>query len=233
MLVDKTQQLVNLCQKRKNLQTSATNLKEFKSRQKQIADAVTAIKPLVEALKAFRQRGITDFDVKQTADALIKIVVEAEAKFKENPEWINQNFNGNNLKLRRESLKTTLEQQLGDAWKRYLIQQNIPKPSHETLNLLSRIDTFRKTVQQFRILEGELNKVVFPKNNAEFEIYEQKIEELKLYWNSLSSDDIPQSVLELLKAAANQGASLNLLTPEVMNWINQHGISDALKIRFT
>ncbi|ALF54915.1 hypothetical protein ACX27_22145 [Nostoc piscinale CENA21] len=152
--------------------------------------------------------------------------------YKKNSDWIldNKNFKGSFLKSNIDSLKTTLEQQLSEAWKSYRDQQ-MPSTKNEILNLLAKVEAFKHTVLQIQIIDGEIKNVTYPKNNAEFAIYERKIEQLKYYWNTLSSDEVPEAVLHFLRAAANQGAPLNLLTPEVQDWINQHGISDSLKIR--
>lgn len=107
----------------------------------------------------------------------------------------------------------------------------MPSTNSEILNLLARIEAFKNTVRQIQIIDGEIKNVTYPKDNADFIEYESKIKQLKHAWDSLSSDEVPEAVLNFLRAAANQGAPLNLLTSEVQDWINQHGISDSLKIR--
>ncbi|BAY89820.1 MULTISPECIES: hypothetical protein [unclassified Tolypothrix] len=232
MLLEKSQELIELSQRKKSLQNFAANLQIIQTRQKQITDAVVTIQPLVEALKAFRQRGINNIDLTHKAESVLNFILNAEDNLQKNSDWIldNKNFKGSFLKSNIDSLKTTLEQQLSEAWKSYRDQQ-MPSTKNEILNLLAKVEAFKHTVLQIQIIDGEIKNVTYPKNNAEFAIYERKIEQLKYYWNTLSSDEVPEAVLHFLRAAANQGASLNLLTPEVQDWINQHGISDSLKIR--
>ncbi|HYX18643.1 MAG TPA: hypothetical protein VE944_30610 [Nostoc sp.] len=232
MLLEKSQELIELSQRKKSLQSSAANLQIIQTRQKQITDALASIHPLVEALKAFRQRGINNIDLTQKADSILSFVINAEENLQNNSDWIldNKNFKGNILKSNVENLKTTLEQQLSEAWKSYRDQQ-MPSTNNEILNLLAKVEAFKQTVLQIQIIDREIKNVIYPKNNADFVVYEHKIEQLKYHWNSLSSDEVPQAVLHFLRAAANQGAPLNFLTSEVQDWINQHGISDSLKIR--
>jgi hypothetical protein len=40
-------------------------------------------------------------------------------------------------------------------------------------------------------------------------------------------------VLRFLRVAANEGATLGLLTPEVKDWLAKHGLIDSLRIRLT
>jgi hypothetical protein len=232
MLLEKSQELIELSKRRKSLQSFAANLQTIQTRQKQITDALATIQPLFEALKAFRQRGINNIDLTQNVEYILSFVINAEENLQKNSDWIldNKNFKGNFLKSNVDSLKTTLEQQLTQAWKSYRDQQ-MPSTNNEILNLLAKVEAFKNTVRDIQIIDREIKNVIYPKNNAEFAVYERKIEQLKYYWNSLSSDEVPEAVLHFLRAAANQGAPLNLLTPEVQDWINQHGISDSLKIR--
>ncbi|PHM10110.1 hypothetical protein [Nostoc sp. 'Peltigera malacea cyanobiont' DB3992] len=234
MLLEKSQELVELSQRRKSLQNFVGNLKTIQTRQKQIADALATIQPLVEALKAFRQRGINNIDLTHKAESILSFVMNAEENLQNNSEWIldNKNFKGNILKSHIENLKATLEQQLSEVWKSYRDQQ-MPSTNNEILNLLAKVEAFKQTVLQIQIIDKKIKNVIYPKNNADFTICEREIEQLKYYWNSLSSDEVPEAVLHFLRAAANQGAPLNLLTSEVQDWINQHGISDSLKIRLT
>ncbi len=155
MLLEKSQQLIDLSQKKIDLQHYANNLQAFQSRQKQISDAVAAIQPLIEAVRAFRQKGIADFDLTQKADNILTFIVNTEENFRQNRDWIldNTNFNGNIFKSGIERLKKTLEQQLCQAWQRYLVQ-NMPSTNNEMLALLARLEAFKQTVQQIRILDG-------------------------------------------------------------------------------
>lgn len=67
MLVEKSTQLIELSQKKINLQRYATNLQGFQSRQQQIEQAVAGTLPLVQCLRAFHQKGITNFALAQKA----------------------------------------------------------------------------------------------------------------------------------------------------------------------
>jgi len=232
MLLEKTQELVELSKRKQDLQIFLDSRKIIQDRKKKIDQSVANILPMVETFKTFRQRGIVGIDVTKKIDHILSLILSIEQKLTENHEWIfePENTELNNLKSHVETLKTTLEQQLSKVWKSYRDQQ-MPSTNSEILNLLAKVEAFRPTVLQIQIIDREIKNVTYPKNNAEFATYEHKIEQLKLHWNSLSSDEVPADVLNFLRAAANQGAPLNLWTPEVKDWINQHSIADSLKIR--
>jgi hypothetical protein len=234
MLLEKSRELVELSQRKKSLQNFANNFQAIQTRKKQIDDAVAVIQPFVEALKAFRQRGINNIDLTHKAESILSFVISAEDNLQKNPDWIleNKNFKGSFLKSNIDNLKTTVEQQLSEAWKSYRDRQ-MPSTNNEILNVLAKVEAFKSTVLQIQITDRDIKNVVYPKTNAEFEILERKIEQLKYLWNSLSSDEVPEAVLSFLRLAANQGAPLSLLTPEVQDWINKHNITASLRIRLT
>ncbi|OKH55507.1 hypothetical protein NIES2101_03715 [Calothrix sp. HK-06] len=233
MLIEKSKQLIQLSQDKLNQEKIAKNLQVFQSRQKQITEAVATTQTIVEALQGFRNRGIMITGGLQKVNDLLSIVVNAEAEFQKNPEWIigDDKFKGNELKSNVAALKSIIEQQLSRAWKNYLEEKKIPNANSEMLTVLEKVKGFKFTIQQIRSLDEDIKEIKFPKNNVDFEKYERKIEQLKQCWGNLNSDDVPLGVLELLKAAANQGASLELLTDEVKDWIKKYNISDSLKIR--
>ncbi len=235
MLLEKSQQLSELSQKRINLQRYASNLQGFQSRQEQIDRAVKSILPLVQSLRAFRQRGITNVDLSQKADNLLKFIANVEAKFQEYPEWIidNENFNKNNFDSKVKDLQTALGKQLSEAWLVYR-SQKMPTTHNEILNLLDRVSAFKPTVQRIRKLDWEIQQLnSIPQSSEDFERVDRLIEQLKQCWERLNSDEVPEAVLRFLRVAANEGATRGLLTPEVEDWLTKHRLIDSLRIRLT
>ncbi len=232
MLIKKSQQLIQLSQQKIKLEQDATKLEGFQTRQQQISQAVAAIEQLIGTLRTFRQKGIANFDLSQKAKNLLDYVAVIEVNFQENSDWIlnPKNFKGNILKSSVETLTNLLKQELIQAWKNYLLRQ-IPSTNQEILNLLGRVEEFKITVQKVRNINALIPREEFPKNNEEFENIERLIGQLQESWDSLSSEKVPDSVLQFLRAATNQGASLHLLTPEVKEWVHKHGIADSLRIR--
>jgi prefoldin subunit 5 len=235
MLIEKSKQLIKLSQKKSDIQKYATNLQGFQARQTQIEQAIASTIPLVEILRAFRQREILNFDLTQKANILLAFIADAELKFREEPEWIidNKNFGKNSFNLKLEQLQNALREQLSQAWRTYR-SQKMPSTNNEILNLLERVTAFRPTVQRIKNLDLQIQQVtLFPQSSEEFIRIEQLIEQLKQCWDSLNADEVPETVLRFLRVAANQGASLSLLTPEVKDWLTQHGLIDSLRVRLT
>ncbi|MDI9641477.1 hypothetical protein QM565_37965 [Geitlerinema splendidum] len=110
----------------------------------------------------------------------------------------------------------------------------MPSTNNEMLNLLAEVEAFETTVQRIKRLDLQIQQVEFPNSSEDFERVDQLIDLLRQSWNSLSSDDeVPEAVLSFLKAAANRGAPIDLLTPDVKDWLTRHGIAGSLRIRLT
>ncbi|MBS3029673.1 MAG: hypothetical protein HCA25_22155 [Dolichospermum sp. DET50] len=232
MLIEKSQELIELSQRKVSLKNYADNLQGFQSREEQINNFITEIQTIMQAVKAFREKGISNITVDKKLDDLLNFIIHAENDFRENPDWIidNKHFDAKIFKKGIDNITQTLKQQLSTDWQIYL-SQNMPSTNQEMLNLLSKVQAFSHHVQRIRNLDQEIKRVNYPKNIHQLELTQMQITELKQCWESLSSDDVPEAVLNLLRAAANQGASLNLLTPEVLDWVNTYGMADSLKIR--
>jgi len=235
MLLQNSHQLSELSQKRINLQKYAKNLEGFLSRQQQIEQAVTGTIPLVQSLRAFRQREIVNFDLTQKADSLLKFIANVEAKFQEDPEWIidNENFNNKIFTPAVNQLQKALREQLSHAWGLYRTEK-MPIANQEVLNVLDKVSAFKPTIQRIRHLDLQIQESnSIPQSSEDFEKVDRLIEQLKQCWDKLDADEVPEAVLDFLKIAANEGATLSLLTPEVKDWLTKHGLIDALRIRLT
>jgi len=235
MLVEKSTQLIELSQKKINLQRYATNLQGFQSRQQQIEQAVAGTLPLVQCLRAFHQKGITNFHLTQKAEILLTFIANVEAEFKKNPEWIipNENFNKKNFTSRIEQLQNSLKEQLNQSWLVYR-SQKMPSTNNEILNLLDKVSAFKPTVQSIRNLDVQIRESnSIPQSSEDFDKVDRLIEQLKQCWDRLDADEVPEAVLNFLRVAANEGATRSLLTPEVEDWLTKHNLIDCLRIRLT
>ncbi len=236
MILQKSTQLIKLSQYKINLQKDAENLQGFQSRQQQIEQAVAETLPLVQSLRAFRQKGITNFHLTQKAEILLTFIANVEAEFKKYPKWIippNENFNKKNFTSRIEQLQNSLREQLNQSWWLYR-NQNKPSTDNEILNLLDKVSAFKPTVQRIRSLDWHIQESnSIPESSEDFERVDRLIEQLKQCWDGLNADEVPEAVRSFLKEAANEGATLGLLTPEVKDWLAKHGLIDSLRIRLT
>ncbi|NJO52700.1 MAG: hypothetical protein HC840_28570 [Leptolyngbyaceae cyanobacterium RM2_2_4] len=224
MLIDDCIQLSRASQNASDLKKYAADLNKFRDRQGKIEPLVQELSPLVTALRTFRERGLANFDCGQKSDELLREVTTTLAEFQKNRGWLIEQFKSTKLKNKVSALKSELEGYLKQAWGNYK-RQRIPNTNDELLGLLAKIETFKPTVQSIQRLLNQLKAVDFPKDAQQFEKIDQEIDDLSTAWKSLKSNEVPEAVLNFLRSAATHGATIDLLTPEVQNWLNEHGIS--------
>lgn len=224
MLVDDCQQLNQVASHVSSLRKNSTALKNFRERQVKIESLVNELHPLVIALRVFRERDLADFDCSQKANTLLLEIANTLDNFQKDRSWLIEEFNNNILRNKVSTLKSDLEGHLNQAWIVYKRQKS-PNINDELLSLLARIETFKPTVLTVQKILNQLRAIDFPKDTQQFDQIDQAIDALSNAWNSLKSDEVPETALNFLRAAATNGASIELLTSEVKNWLNEHGIS--------
>ena len=233
MLLEDCTKLTGLSKEVTTLRMYAKDLKDFRTRQEQIRQALNEIKPLVFALRAFRERGIVDIETDQKTSQLLTEVAAIAAGFQADRGWlIGQQFNLRSFQAKVKSLKDDLNEQLKRAWTAYCAQ-HLRGTNEELLGILVKIDTFRDAVQRIQTLTKQLRGIEFPRDNEHFSQIDVKIAQLSQAWNSLRSDEVPEDVVQFLKAAAIGGASIDRLTPEVMSWLVDREIVNSFCVRLT
>lgn len=234
MLIEKSEKLYQKAQEKIKLQTYAEQLEGFQTRKNEIQEAVAKLSSLMESLRPFRDRALINLETTQKIDHFLQFIIQTETNFQNDPEWIldNKNFKGRQLNLGINKLVNFYEKELSEAWQYYL-NKNVPTTNSDFLSLLGQVPNFKQTVQRIEQLKQNIPKDHYPKNEKEFTNVEEVIQSLQNVWETLSAEEVPDSVLKFLRATANQGASLDLLTPEVQAWIEEYGISDSLRIRLT
>jgi len=232
MLLEDCQKLSRQTQDVVALRKYASNLREFRDRQNKIEPLVRELSPFVTALRAFREKELANFDCNQKADALLTDVTTTLAEFQKDRGWLIERFKFNALQTKVTALKSELETYLKYAWTEYK-SQRVPNTNSELLGLLAKIETFKSTVQTIQRLLNQLKAIDFPKDAQQFEQIDQAIAHLTTAWNSLKSNEVPETVLIFLRAAATHGATIDLLNLEVQNWLNEHGISRFFYIRLS
>ena len=231
MLLEDCQQLSQHAQDIGVLKKYATDLGKFRSREDQIQSLVKELSPLVVALQAFKVKDINNFTVDQKADQFLKEIIATLSKFSEDKGFlIREDFKIAALNSKFKVLKDSLEVELSQAWQTYK-KEELPTTNSELIDLLEKISTFRPTVQKVKSILMRLEAMKFPANENQFKQVDNSISELSDAWNSLQSNEVPESVLNFLKATSTIGASLDSLTPEVEAWLRDKGITRLFQVR--
>ena len=231
MLIDDCQQLSTLAKSVTDLRSNVAELKNFKTRQTEIEQIVRELKPLVEALQAFKEKGIYGFTLLQEVENFLAQVIDVEKQFKNEHKWLLGAKKIKPLEDKSKSLREAIEKQLRQQWITYR-SNHLPTISNDFLSILAKIPTFSKTVAAVQSLSSQIRVIDYPKDRDQFQKVEEALTKLITEWSRLNSDEVPTEVLTFLREAATiNGAPMNLLTPTVQNWLDDKGIDSSFRIR--
>jgi hypothetical protein len=175
MLIDDYTHLSQLAQDFTDIKKHASDLGRFRDRQMKIEELLKDLKPMVIALKIFRERELISVDLSQKADGLLAELVTTLSAFQKERGWLLEKFKLNTLKLKVDDLKNDLNRQLRQAWTNYR-NRRIPSTNSELLGLLAKIQTFKPTVQKICTLRAQIDTVDFPKDAHHFQEIDRVID---------------------------------------------------------
>jgi hypothetical protein len=235
MFIEDCTRLSQLSQDYKDLKKYKKDLDIFRGHQNKIEELVGSLRPLVIALQTFREQELINVDFSQKANALLSEVITTLAEFQKDKGWLIEQFNRQPLTNKASVLKSELETHLKQAWNKYKEEKGkqVLKINDELLELFAKIETFAPAVQTIKSGLAQLKTVDFPKDSQHFEQIDREIDRLTDTWNSLKSDEVPEAVLDFLRATATHGAPIELLTPEVRAWLTEQAITRFFHIRLS
>lgn len=233
MLIDECAQLTKLAQDANDLKKYAADLGKFRDRLSKIKPLVEELSSIEAATKAFREKGLIDFDFSHKADDLLGEVAVVLSQFQKDRGWLIEEFKGKSFQKfesKVADLKNELETYLQGIWITYK-RQKLPKTNPDLLELLEKDQDWKIKVQRVKSRLSKINAVAFPKDSNQFQKIDQEIDLLVSEWNSLSSGEVPIAVQDFLKAATTYGATLDRFTPEIKAWLDEKGLSRFFYIR--
>lgn len=106
-----------------------------------------------------------------------------------------------------------------------------PKADHHLLEVAAKVGE-RKRVESIRSLSATLQAVEeIPSTDSDWKRFESVRDQLRSEIDELGVKNFPDTVLEFFRSVQTpQGAQLDLLTPEVKNWLEEKGFLGRLRI---
>lgn len=227
MLIDECTQLVGLSQNATDLKKYAADLGKFHDRLNKIKPLVEELRSMETATKAFREKGLIDFDFSHKVDDLLQEISFVMSHFQKDRGWLIEEFKGKSFQKFESKvvdLKNELEKYFQEAWKTYK-RQKLPKTNPDLLRLLEKDQGWKIKVQRVKSRLAGIHSIAFPQDSSEFQKIDQEIDLIVSDWNSLSSGEVPIAVQDFLKAATTHGATLDRFTPEIKAWLEEKGLS--------
>ena len=131
------------------------------------------------------------------------------------------------------SFKKKTKAALHDAWLGW-VQKNTPAIDHDVLQVLSTINALGTAVASIQAVLGVIHRLatILPQSVNEARQVVALCSQVNEAWHQLAGDGIAQEVLAFLRAAGGSvGATYDLLTPSILEWLDEHNLRHVLRIR--
>ncbi|PRP96527.1 hypothetical protein ENSA5_36030 [Enhygromyxa salina] len=136
------------------------------------------------------------------------------------------------LEKRAKKVIGTLEEALTEAWANEFA--SAPSPQMQLLGQIEKVPGQAELVARIRAANTQLQsfRSTVPTHEETWTRYLHVRDDLEVLLANLGAEAFPASALAFCKAAQAGGASVDMLTDEVREWLEQHELLDSLRIRF-
>ncbi|MFO1431288.1 MAG: hypothetical protein U1F76_14285 [Candidatus Competibacteraceae bacterium] len=231
-LLQRARQLVDALAQLEESKRLVQNVQGFNTRATEIEQALEAFSKLAELVSAFRSHNIPftlSLDLASLRQALETIATD----YKNDPNILLKPDN----KLTRmfwNPLKNSpnqIRQDLEISWKKYA-QTILPRLDNELLDIFEKLPSTRAQARIIRQLQQHVQQLAgsLPSSENDIQTLVNLANRIGESWQNLETTEIPTSVMTFLKAACGAGASLDLFTDEVRQWLSEHRLTQAFSI---
>lgn len=236
MLVNDASEFVNNVGKSQRLRETVEERQAFVARNQDLQDLVSKIRPHVDALVAFRSKGVATPNMNERIASVVLEIDTIRDRFNSDPGWIvdNARFKYSPFQKMVERLAEEFDAHVRQCWTDFTNSRS-RDVDRDVLTVLALVPSFQSAVSRIRKAQEKLlrAKSWVPTGESDIRKFEMLLSELNGAWAELGSDEVPSEVLEFLRTAGQDGAPIDLLTDVVRNWLGERGILRSLKVRIS
>ena len=233
-LLANAQRVLALAESVRDAQRVARQSDTFSERQQHVQDLLGRLAPLATAQQVMADVGVA-FEGTPHGPATYVSAADSFAAihtaFRSDPETVF----GTPFREAREragNIATGLRNRLRKGWDAH-VKAVVQTPGSDQLDVFNAIPAFRDVAARLKRLYAEREPLAqsLPATDDDARAPHRLASEIAAAWGELGGG-APPPVLDLLRAAGSTaGAPLDALTEEVRQWIDDHDLSDALRIR--
>ncbi|MDQ3802287.1 MAG: hypothetical protein M3416_00290 [Acidobacteriota bacterium] len=231
MIAEDAKHLVELIERMNQLKANVDQRAGFRTRQSELEEAARELAKRVAAVDSLAARGSGKPNVAARANAFLNHINTVASNFNQDPSWIIS-FNNKPFENALKGLNTELDEHITREWRAYTERSR--HANTQVLDVLSGIPAFAQTVQKVRGLTARLEqrRNNRPTSEEDFLNFDELVRQVDAAWSELGSDEVPPDVERFLRAAGGrEGASLDLLTEDVKEWLETRKIDSSFRIR--
>lgn len=235
MLIDEANRFVARITHYHTLKKQAQHAQAFETRANQLQKAVISLKSAVDCMKALNATGIPVEFKLSSKDKLQARTEQLIHGFASDPAFIEEP--GFNLQyeylIPLNGITDSVKSVTLNAWQSHVatVREQV---STDILNALRAIPEYRPIVATIQRSQEHINRLAetLPTDiaNATQTLVELSTEQREA-WKRLTGGNLPKSVISFLRASMGDGADLQLLTAEVIDWLKARKLDSAFRIK--
>ena len=224
-LVQRVSELKDNVVQLKNAQAGFNEAKLLQSRLVEITDTSDSLSEQVERLRLFRKNGIELLEIPSGIIEVNKRLTKIQERFKKECKAKNLT-KGKDWEIMQSTVReieNTIKQDLLKSWKAYVSNAYSGETPHDLRKMLAPIDSNKSAFSRYKQSYDELNSLLknIPDDNQGFEDVNIIATQLKAIYSDFDFN-VPDVVKDFLTAVGEGGASLELLSDEVRNWLSEN-----------
>lgn len=230
-LQQRAEALAGMVERKRNRDRFLNECEGFNTRRDEVAHAVALMAGVIAQWRLLVSREIVPPDAVVGANALGTQIRVLHEEYVVSHGAILVPARLTLLKSGVPKLASSLRETLLAAWRGYA-SGVVPPVSTEVLDVLGAIPALKAQAERIGMQLRALNAAAerLPESAEEIEQFEASAASLQSAWAEFDSSHLPKEVLGFLKAAGAGGAPLQSLTPDVLSWLERHGLTTAFSI---
>jgi hypothetical protein len=231
MIQQRADALVALIARQRELSVQVRQLEGFRGQLQEVTRAVERLGPLMSTWRLLRERRIGGAGADEQAAALLQQVTQLRECYEGDHASI---LGPSRLASVRgvHTLANALQARLLVEWQQYAAAL-VPSVNDELLNVLSRIPALKAGVDAVWAGLRDLNErlLCLPAGAEDVDAFEARAADLRRKWDAFDTAHLSPEVLQFLKDAGGAGAALDALTDTVRDWLREHNLATAFRVR--
>ena len=228
------QRILHLAERVRDAQRVAREAERYYERKERVDGLVEELEPLVRAQRLLAEAEIPFKGTPHGAGTYS----DTAARYRDVDEAFNADPSSvfgtpfREAAERTDKIVTGLRRRLLEGWAAY-VDRVVPMQDPEQLEVFARLPAFAEVVDQLLALYRDRAALAeqLPQTEEDVRAPEALASRVEDAWLLLGGK-APEAVLDLLRAADSRaGAPLSALTDEVRAWLEEHDLTDALRLR--
>ncbi len=242
MITDQVTVLKEKVEKKLKLYDISLHFGKLKKRREELnrfRQEINSLADIARLLKGGNIEVVYDKSFIILADGISKIIQKISAEFEDSYKIVLENYAGMSNKEFENKLTGLIQiwkSTLLKCWKEYInttiYGYSASNEEIERIHDMEKIPAFKPAIDEIQQIDNIVSYLSdFPKNSDDIKYIKNLAEKRKKVWDKLKNNETPQEVLKFIKHANSGEATLDMLTPIVLDWLKKQNMINSIRIK--